>query len=240
MDVKTIIPKGYGLTMSSREIAYLTSKEHRNVMRDIRAMLVDLHGEDRVLSFEQTVQRPNPSGGAPIPSTIFTLPKRETLILVSGYSVELRARIVDRWQELEDKQAPTVPKSFSEALRLAAEQAEHIEAQQQVIAQQRPAVEFVDRYVDSTGLKGFREVAKLLGANEARFREFLEANDVMYRLGRNLTAHQHHINAGRFSIRTGISERSGHAFSRAMFTPKGVEWVAALWAVHKLREGVLQ
>lgn len=231
MDAKTIIPKGYGLTMSSREIAYLTSKEHRNVMADIRKMLVELDGKGGVLKFQQT--HTNPQNGQNYP--VFALPKRETLILVSGYSVELRARIIDRWQELEDKQAPTVPKSFSEALRLAYEQAERIEAQQQVIEQQRSAVEFVDRYVDSTGLKGFREVAKLLGANGSRFREFLEASDVIYRLNGSLTAHQQHINAGRFRVRTGTSERNSHAFNQTMFTPKGVAWIARLWEVHSLR-----
>jgi Rha family phage regulatory protein len=89
------------LTMSSREIAELTGKRHDNVMRDIRVMLVELHGEGGVLSFEDT--HTNPQNGQTYP--VFMLPKRETLILVSGYSVELRARIIDRWRELEARVA---------------------------------------------------------------------------------------------------------------------------------------
>ena len=89
------------LTMTSREIAKLTGKRHDNVMADTRKMLAELYGEDRLLSFQGTVGRPNPSGGTSIASVVFRLPKRETLILVSGYSVTMRAKIIDRWQELE-------------------------------------------------------------------------------------------------------------------------------------------
>ena len=88
-------------TMSSREIAELTGKEHRNVMRDIRTMLVELHGEGGVLSFEQTYTNPQNNQSYPC----YALPKRQTLILISGYSISMRAKIIDRWQELE-AQAP--------------------------------------------------------------------------------------------------------------------------------------
>ena len=97
------------LTMSSLEIAELTGKRHDNVMRDIQGMLGELGG---VLSFEDTYT--NPQNGQSYP--IFNLPKREALILVSGYSVLMRAKIIDRWQELEAKQAPQTPLTYIQAL----------------------------------------------------------------------------------------------------------------------------
>ena len=77
------------------------------------------------------------------------------------------------------------------------------------------------------------KVCKLLKANEARFREFLLASQIMYRLGGELVAHQPHIDAGRFEVKAG--EANGHAFNRCLFTPKGVEWVAGEWAKHQIR-----
>ena len=105
-------------TMSSREIAALTGKRHDHVMRDIRVMLTELHGEAGVPSFGDT--QTNEQNGQSY--TIFNLPKRETLILVSGYSVTMRARIIDRWQELEAHQArpePVAALSRMDILRLA-------------------------------------------------------------------------------------------------------------------------
>ena len=83
------------LTMTSREIADLTGKEHKNVIRDIRTMLDELKKDGSDLSH---VQEDLDARGY---TAGFRLPKRESLILVSGYSTELRARIIDRWQELE-------------------------------------------------------------------------------------------------------------------------------------------
>ncbi|MBP3933471.1 MAG: phage antirepressor KilAC domain-containing protein, partial [Pseudomonas sp.] len=91
-----------------------------------------------------------------------------------------------------------------------------------------PKVEFVDKYVEATGLKGFRQVAKLLGAKENDFREFLCDNKIFYRLGNEWVPYANHIDAGRFEVKTGASD-TGHAFNQAKFTPKGVAYVAGLW-----------
>ena len=84
------------LTMSSREIAELTDKDHKNVIRDIRAMLDELSDGSNLSHVTEEKDSRGYTAG-------FNLPKRETLILVSGYSVTLRARIIDRWQELENQ-----------------------------------------------------------------------------------------------------------------------------------------
>jgi prophage antirepressor-like protein len=129
---------------------------------------------------------------------------------------------------------PSLPRTFAEALRLAADQQDVIAAQAEQLAAAAPAVEFVERYADSTGTKGFRQVAKLLHANENQFREFLIEQKILYRLGRELTPHAQHIDAGRFCVRAGTSTVNGHAYNAARFTPKGVTWVAGEWAKWQL------
>lgn len=213
-------------TMSSREIAQLTGKDHRHVLADIRKMFEEL-GET---SAGFSADLPDAYGRS---QPAFKLPKRETLILVSGYSVSMRAKIIDRWQDLEAsvaQPAPTfrLPATFSEALRLAAEQAEKIESQALQLQHQQPAVEFVDRYTVATGLKGVREVCKILKANERQFVDWMTESGIMYRLAGRLTPYQPHIDAGRFVVKTGLSE-DGHAFSSPKLTAKGVSWVAGEW-----------
>jgi phage regulator Rha-like protein len=99
----------HAVTMTSGEIADLTGKEHKNVIRDIRTMLDDLKADGSDLSH---VQEDKDARGY---TACFKLPKRETLILVSGYSTELRARIIDRWQILEAKAAQPQPVALTQA-----------------------------------------------------------------------------------------------------------------------------
>lgn len=87
--------------MSSREIAELTGKRHDNVMADIRNMCESLNIQSAEFSADYKDDK-----GRTYPC--FNLPKRETLILVSGYDVVTRAKIIDRWTELENQQKTNV------------------------------------------------------------------------------------------------------------------------------------
>lgn len=99
------------VTMSSREIAELCDKQHKDVLRDIRKSLESLE-----IDSAQFCAQYKDSTGRMLPC--FNLPKRETLIVVSGYSVELRAKIIDRWMELEAaKQEISVPHDYLSALK---------------------------------------------------------------------------------------------------------------------------
>lgn len=216
------------LLMSSRDIADLTGKRHDNVMTVCRGLR-----DSGVCPEIQETPWTNPQNGQTYVECL--LSKRDSLVLIARLSPEFTAKVVDRWQELEAQAAPAVPQTMAQALRLAAEQAEQIEAQQEQLALAAPKVEYVDRYVAANGSMGFRQVAKLLQANEHEFRAWLQDAKIMYRLGGEWAAYQNHIEAGRFLVRSGVATANDHAFNTTKFTPKGVEWVAGLWGQHKAR-----
>lgn len=215
------------LTMSSEEIAALVESRHDNVKTSIERL-----GARGVIQLPALQEVRNHLGQT---VSVYQLCKRDSYVVVAQLSPEFTARLVDRWQELEAQAAPAVPRTMSQALRLAAEQAEQIEQQQAALVLAAPKAEYVDRYVAANGAKGFRQVAKLLGANEHAFRAWLQEEKIMYRLGGEWTAHQCHIDAGRFVVKTGVAQANEHAFNATKFTPKGVNWVAGLWGQHQAR-----
>jgi len=112
--------------MSSIEIAALTGKLHRNVIRDVRNMVAELEKDAPVLSNQLTEVKDGRGY-----TSKFMLGRELTETLITGYSAKLRMAVIKHWHELEAKQAApafSIPSTFSSALRLAAEQAEQYEA----------------------------------------------------------------------------------------------------------------
>ena len=113
--------------LTTVEIAELTGKRHDNVLRDTETMLTELYGKAGVLRFEATYETKGRE------HKCYKLPKNEVLILVSGYSIPLRAAIVRRLDELEKQNKLLVP-DFSNPAEAARAWANAYEAQQKALA----------------------------------------------------------------------------------------------------------
>lgn len=86
--------------MGSLQIAGLTGKQHSNVMRDIRNILEQLEGKHKFnfgLMFKTTKLGNNAERKGPY----YLLTKKGCLLPASGYDANLRAKIINRWEELE-------------------------------------------------------------------------------------------------------------------------------------------
>lgn len=209
------------LTMSSREIADLVESRHDSVKRTIERL------QDKgLIQLTPMVEVKNHLGQI---VTEYQLIKRDTYVVVAQLSPEFTARLVDRWQELENQQLPQIPQTLSEALRLAADQAEQIERQNLLLEQQRPKVEFVQKYVEVGTTKSLRETAKILKMPERTMIDCLVGDGLLFRQSGNLLPYQKYHAKGLFDVKTGTTEY-GHNYTQTRVTSKGIEYIASRYA----------
>lgn len=209
------------LTMSSREIADLVESRHDSVKRTIERL------QDKgLIQLTPMVEVKNHLGQV---VTEYQLIKRDTYVVVAQLSPEFTARLVDRWQELENQQMQQIPQTLSEALRLAADQAEQIEKQNLLLEQQRPKVEFVQKYVEVGTTKSLRETAKILRVPERAMIDCLVGDGLLFRQSGNLLPYQKYHAKGLFDVKTGTTEH-GHNYTQTRVTSKGIEYIASRYA----------
>jgi phage regulator Rha-like protein len=176
-----LIFPGFVLSMTSKEIAELTGKEHKNVLRDIDALIENLkqnNGSDLSLGISATYDG-DPKHGY----RVYLLDRDSTYCLIAGYDAATRMRIIKRWQELEAKASP-LPKSFADALQLAADQQRVIEEQDARLALAAPKEAYYDQVAKTCARLDFSQVFSLLHGrtgqtfNRQTFLEFLRRHDV--------------------------------------------------------------
>lgn len=213
---------GGAVTMSSREIADLCGKQHDNVMRDIRKMMQDI-GQD-ALKFEGMYQD---AYGREKPC--FNLPKDLTVTLITGYRADLRYKVVKRLEQLEEEKQRggfQVPQSFGEALRLAADQAEQIEAM-------KPVVAAMARLGASEGSVIPRVAAKALEMQERKFFQWLYSHNWAFKQGKTWQAYAEKIKQGYLEHETATYtvEETGQERTKVQLkiTPKGMARLAQIF-----------
>ena len=217
------------LTMSSLEIAELTRKRHDNVMVDIVKMFKDLGDEGGLLRSQDTYT--HPQNGQKY--KCYNLPKRETLILVSGYSVAMRARIIDRWQELEEanKNKGIFMPNFSDPVEAAIAWANEKRLSQmleQKIEEQKPKVEYVEKYVERNNTKNITATAKEIGISGRKLGEWLRKKDYAFKRTDKLVWKQQFIDEGYGVMKQTV--KNEFDTSQALFTAAGDLFIKTKYA----------
>lgn len=204
--MEMIIPQS--LLMTSREIAELTGKEHRNVARDTKAMLQAL--KLNLLSFEQVYRAGNGQS-----QTEYLLPKDLTLTLVSGYNVVMRKRIIDRWLELEVAPQP-FELSRMDLIQLALRAETENIALAAKIAIDAPKVRFAETIRAIDGVCHIEKVAKTIGIGRTKFFRRLREDHILIS-GSNLP-YQKYIDKGYFTVIEGNPFRDSKGVEHPTFT----------------------
>lgn len=163
--------------MSTREIAELTKKQHKDVIRDVRVMRDALESDGADL--RHLVEAKDGRGY----TSEFQLDRDLTETLLTGYSIPLRHRVITRLRELENvaRHEVTIPTSLPEALRLAADQAEQNQKLQKLIEEQAPKVRALATLTHTNGSICITDAAKHIGVPPQKLFGWLRDHRWIYR-----------------------------------------------------------
>lgn len=149
----------------------------------------------------------------------YMLDKRQSVAVAAKLNTALLMRVIDRWQELESKQAApqfNIPQTLPEALRLAADLADQL-------AIAAPKVAVYELLADRKGDVSTTIVAKELGTTAIKLNRFLRDSGVKW-LNADLPK------AGYESWFNVVADvKNGHEFTQCLVTPDGQIGIAKLW-----------
>lgn len=202
--MNNLISSNQPITMSSREIAAVTNLRHDNVKRTMESLQ-----SKSLITFTQSEEK-----GAGRPAVLFHVNKRDSYVVVAQLSPEFTAVLVDRWQELEQKQAPQIPTNFAEALQLAADQAKQLELA-------APKVAFVENLVDRTSLMNASQVAQKHKKSAVWLNKVLSELNVYNKANKRGRVFQQWFVDGGY----GEMKQSEQGYSQALFTNAGEVWI---------------
>lgn len=227
------------LTMTSREIAELTGKNHADVMRDTRIM-VDQLTKANLLSCAKSTTYTG-KDGRQYPQ--YELDKDTCLTLLLGYDAVARMKVVKRWQELEAMvDQPKIPQTMPEALRLAAEAIEQRDklalenkVQAVALAEAQPKAQALDCISASDEAVTMTQAAKILGIKREALTNWMHANGWVYRQNGAWVPYQQHISNGRLQYKEAryTDQKTGqtHHTPYCHIFPKGLAILAQHFAV---------
>lgn len=185
--------KGTPVT-DSLKVAQVFGRLHKNVIRSIREINMSANLLANQQTFCETSYRDTQGKEQPL----FLMTREWFCALVMRWNGEkanqFKMAFIDLFSKMEQAirqmqpSTPAVPQTFAEALRLAANQAEQIEAQQKQLEAQAPKVLFAQSVETSSSSILIGELAKLMKQNgvdigEKRLFNWLRENEYLCSFG---------------------------------------------------------
>lgn len=224
----------------SVKVARVFEKQHKNVMKSIRNILGSAQNLANQKWFAETTYTDAQGKRQPM-----FLMNRDgfsllTMSLTGEKAMAFKVAFIEQFNRMEQAikelapAAPAIPQTFAQALRLAAEQAETIEAQQKQLEAQAPKVAFATAIINSPSSCGIDELAKLLKQNgvdmgEIRLFQWLRDKGYLCNMGtaRNQPT-QKALDMGLFELKpqTWTNPKTDEVMTttRTMVTGKGKEY----------------
>lgn len=196
------------LTMTLKEITDLIGVRHDKAYKKVMAMA----GEKEFGTVSDMDIVYNDKGQT---TKTLILDERQSIAVASRLNVAMLMRVIDRWRELESKQAFQIPQTLGEALQLAADQAKQLELQ-------APKVAFVDNLVDRKNLMTATQLAAKHGMSAVKLNKILDELGGVYNKS---------VKRGRVFIKSFIDSGYGElkqteqGYSQALFTPAGEVYI---------------
>lgn len=206
-------------TMTSVQIAEVTGKRHADVLRDIRNLVEQLDDEGK-RNFALADYRDEQGKKRPM----FELTKKGCLCLASGYDANLRMKIINRWEELEQKERQSakeiaLPQTYLEALKaLVVSEEKRLE-----VERKNAILMHVNTTYTAT------EIAKELNMKSANeLNKALSDMKIQYKVGKTWVLYSQYSNKGYEEIKQETLDNGKVVYHRK-FTQLGRDFILGLF-----------
>lgn len=203
--------------LDSRDVAEMIGKTHAHLTRDIAGYIKDIATNPNLDSLKFFVPSTYSDKKGEV-RKCYLLTKQGCEFVANKMTGkkgnQFTAEYVSLFNQMEEhikKEEPEyyIPKTYPEALRLAAKQAEQL-------VEQKPKVEYYDEQMKNPGLMPITMIAKDYGWSAVKMNQELQKRGIIYKQGKKWCLYQKYADKGYASY--------GAPYGKEGFVSKNLKW----------------